>query len=183
MTNDIENWIDYNVDVRTRTVWLDGDVGDDMLRLVGKSLHLFRKKSVHFYLNSSGGEETAGLAIYDLIRNHAGRTTITVAGAAESMAAIILQAPNRRLITSNSYLMIHQGEISPPDSHKKNVRAYLRISDKQDDSCDQIILSRIQKKYPKYSWTKFREATNFDTYFMAEDAVKWGLVDQISGGK
>lgn len=179
MSDRVLHWFEYGIDMRTRTVWLEGDVDEQMLSLTVKALHLFRGKPIHFYLSSGGGEETAGLAIYDLISRHRGHTTITVLGSAESMAAIILQAARVRQITRNSYLMIHQGEISPPESSKKNVRAFLKISDHQDDVCDAIVLQRIQRKYPKYSWSKFREETSNDTYFTAEQAKKWGLVDRI----
>lgn len=174
--------VESNIDPVTRTVWLRGDVDDDMLALVSKATHLFKGKSIQFNLNSGGGEETAGLAIYDLIAGH-GPTSMTVMGSAESMAAIILQAARTRAIFQNSHLMIHQGEVAPGESHKKNIKAYMRISDKQDDVCDRIILGRIQKKYPKYSWAKFREESNFDVYFTAQQALQWGLVDKIVGGK
>lgn len=175
----IERWITDHIDVATRTVLLNGAVDDDMLELVVKSLLLFEGQGVTFYLNSTGGEETSGLAICDLLIRHKGQINMIVTGSAESMAAVILQTASSRLITRNSFIMIHQGEVSIPDGHKKNVRAFLKISDSQDEICDSIVLKRIQEKHKKYSWAKFRTETHFDVYFTAEQALQWGLVDKV----
>lgn len=173
-------WQSYGIDVRTRTVYLDGEVGPDMLRKVYKALHLFRGKACHVVLNSQGGDDTQGLAICDLFRNYTGRVSITVVGSAESMAAVILQSADRRLITPNSYLMYHQGELST-EMTRKNLGSYLKLSDHQDDVCDALVLRRIQRKHPKYTWEQFRSETGNDTYFTAEQALRWGLVDKIVG--
>lgn len=175
----LDHIVDNNIDPVSRTVWLRGDVDDGMLDLVSKACHMFCGKSIKFILSSGGGDDTAGLGIYDLIAGHSGPTEILVEGSAQSMAAIILQAARKRVIYSNSYIMVHQGEIQPGESHKKNLKSYMRISDIQDDVCDRILLSRIQKKHPKYSWAKFREETNFDVYFTAAQALQWGLVDGV----
>ena len=95
------------------------------------------------------------------------------------MAAVILQTARRRLISQSSHLMIHQGVEEPAPDSKKNIKSYLKLSDTKDDICDRIVLKQIQKKHPKYSWTDFRNATHFDVYFTAEDALKWGLVDGV----
>lgn len=159
-------------------VWLSGDVDSEMLEQVQEILQEARGKAVHFLMNSDGGEETPGLAICDLLLLYPGTVSITVAGAAESMAAVILQAADHRYILPSSHIMLHQGETTA-EGHKKNIKAFLRIADMQDDRCDELVLRRIKKKYPKYSWAKFREATDFDTYFSAEKAMEWGLVDRV----
>jgi ATP-dependent Clp protease protease subunit len=171
--------LEHGIDLVKRTTWLKGDVDDDMLELVSQSLHLFEGKPAHFYLNSEGGDEQCGLGICDLIRRYPGTVTITVVGQAESMAAVILQAADRRHITQTSFLMFHQGTLQPPEGHKKNIRAYLKLSETLGDICDQIVLARIQKKRPKHTWAQFQNETDFDQYFSAEQALRWNLVDRI----
>lgn len=167
------------VDYKKRHVWLYGDVDADMVQVVSSSLHEFRGKSVHFHLNSEGGDEDSGLAICDLIRLHTGRVIMTVEGTAQSMAAVILQSADVRRITRNSFLMIHQGSLGVDDAHKKSVKAYIRICDWQDELCDKLVLARIRKKFPKYTWEEFREKTSYDVYFSADQSLKWGLVDVV----
>lgn len=164
--------------IRSNGVLLAGEVGQEMLETVFSTLQKAAGRNVHFYLTSEGGTESEGLAICDMFSAYSGKVSVTVLGAAESMAAVILQAADIRLMSRSSYLMIHQGE-SMAEGHKKNIRAYLRVSDMQDDLCDDLVLRRIKKKYPKYSWTKFREETNFDLYFSADKAVEWGLADKV----
>lgn len=173
-----ERWLSESIHIPSRTVYLTGDVDDIMLELVAKALHLFRGRSINFILNSEGGEETAGLGICDLLLAYPQTIRMTVVGSAQSMAAVILQAADVRSITPSSYLMLHQGE-DAVEGHKKNIRAAMRITDMQDDICDEIVLRRIREKKPKYSWAKFREETKFDVYFTAEQALSWGLVDEI----
>lgn len=161
------------------TEWLSGDVNHQMLELVQSTLMRAGRSPVTFYMNSDGGEMTAGLGICDLFRHYRGRITVIVVGSAESMAAVILQAADWRVISQSSYLMIHQGTVTPPESHRKNIKKLLRLTDGQGDIADGLVLRRIQKKYPKYSWEKFQEETDFDMYFTAEQALRWNLVDRI----
>lgn len=181
-----EYWLSHGMDIQNSTLWLSGGVDDKMLARVTKFIHLVtasepRKttKPLHIYLSSGGGEETDGLAIYDLLSSWKGQVTMTVLGSAESMAAVILQAADVRRITSSSYLMIHQGDTYPPDGHKKNIEAFLKLSREQDNICDSIVIKRMQEKHPGYSWSKFREETDFDTYLTAKQALDLGLVDEI----
>lgn len=179
MTERIDYILDSNIDRQTRTVWLTGPVDEEMYALVSKSLHIFRGKPVHFRLQSDGGAIDQGLAICDLISSHTGRTTITVEGNAESMAAVILQSANIRRMTKSSLIMIHQGILGVDEKHKRDVKQYIKIIDKQDAICDEIVVRRIQKKHPKYSWNKFRAETEHDVYFTSEQALAWGLVDHV----
>lgn len=172
-------WLNHGIDLRSRTVQLCMDVDAAMLEVVARTLHQFRGKSVRYILTSDGGDVTHGLAICDLIRRHKGKVTVEVLGHAESMAAVILQAADVRLMHTNAYLMVHQGVVGSTEGHKRNIKAFLKLSDVQDDVCDNLVISRIQEKHPKYSWTKFREESNFDTYFDASQAVRWGLCDKV----
>ena len=159
--------------------WLVADIDVEMLRKVERTLRKAKGAAVKFYLSSGGGDQTIGLAIVDLLTSYKGHVTITVIGSAESMAAIILQAADTRLITASSYLMLHSGTIDI-EGRTKDVKANLRIIDFQDDLADQVVLRRILKKKPNYTWARFRAETNHDTYFSAEKALEWNLVDKIS---
>ena len=168
-----------NIHLATNTIfWHDG-VDEEMLEVIQKGFHLMRNSPITLKLSSGGGDVNAGLAICDIMHTHKHRVTVEVWGRAESMAAVILQAADIRKISSSSHIMIHQGVEEPAADTKKNIKAYLKLSDNMDDICDSLVLRRIQKKFPKYSWNQFRQETHFDIYFKAQEALKWNLVDKI----
>jgi ATP-dependent Clp protease protease subunit len=159
---------------------LFGDVDQDMLSKVQKAiLNRSSNAPLYFILNSGGGDVTSGLAIINLLERHKGKVTIEVLGEAESMAAIVLQAADLRLMNKYSHLMIHSGEIEPPSGKEKDIEAWIKLSKVQDQICDELILRKIQKKKPDYSWMKFKQEIANDNYFSAKQALEWNLVDKI----
>jgi len=60
-------------------------------------------------LRSIGGDVYYGLAIYDVLRSTRCKVYITVYGLAMSIASVILQAGDRRMLSQHTTLMIHDG--------------------------------------------------------------------------
>lgn len=158
---------------------LFGDVDNSMLSKVQNTILESPNKPLYFILNSGGGEVTAGLGIINLIERHPKKVTIEVLGEAESMAAVLLQAADVRLMNNYSHLMIHTGQIDPPSGSEKDIEAWLKLSKTQDHICDEIVIRRIQKKKPNYSWVKFKQEILNDNYFTSQQALDWNLVDRI----
>lgn len=162
-----------------RRVILLQDIDDDALSQVALGFEEFKGKNCRIILNSTGGSVSEGLGIIDLIQLYPGKVTVDVIGSAESMAAVILQAGDVRRMAPSSFIMIHQGTDAPDEGTKKDIKSYLKLSDDLDDRCDSLVLKRIQKKHPKYSWSQFRAATENNIYFTAAKALEWGLIDSI----
>jgi len=138
----IDTVLTDHIDIPGRTIFLNDGIDDDSLALLLKGFHMLGSRPITLILDSGGGEVTSGLAMIDLIQRH-GNVTIEVWGRAESMAAVILQAAKVRRMAPSAYLMIHQGIEEPAADSKKNIKARLKYSDKQDDICDGLVLSRI----------------------------------------
>lgn len=64
-------------------------------------------KSIRVNVNSPGGDVFDGLAIYNLLKNHAAEVTVHVLGMAASAASFIVCAGDRVLMPANAYLMTH----------------------------------------------------------------------------
>jgi ATP-dependent Clp protease protease subunit len=171
------------IDAKRKVLLLNDGIDDDSLGLVHTALLEFGGKPCRIVMNSGGGSVVSGLGIIDLIRSYPGKVTIDVVGAAESMAAVILQAADVRRMHASSFLMIHQGIEEPEADSKRNIKSYLKMSDRNDDLCDDLVLKRIQKKHPKYGWAQFRAETENNQYFTAEQALEWNLVDRIIRAK
>lgn len=64
-------------------------------------------KHVTARLNTPGGSCNEGIAIYNALRKHSGGVTTIVDSLAASMGSYLLQAGQRRIVSSNSIVMIH----------------------------------------------------------------------------
>lgn len=70
-----------------------------------------KNKELKIFINSSGGNVFAGLAIYHMLKRHEGKKTVYIDGIAASIASIIAMAGDEIHIPKNAYLMIHRSWI------------------------------------------------------------------------
>src|SRR5258706_13842770 len=77
-------------------------VREAMLRLIAKG-----NPDITVLINSNGGSVTCGLDIYDVLKYYTGKKTGIVQRFAKSMAAVILQACERRQTMRHSIIHIH----------------------------------------------------------------------------
>ena len=78
---------------------------------VKELLDSVKNKDLDIFINSSGGNVFAGLAIYHMLKRHEGKKTVYVDGIAASIASIIAMAGDEINIPKNAYLMIHRSWI------------------------------------------------------------------------
>ncbi len=183
-SDNIEKWIEHGTDIENCTLFLSGEVDDSMADRCITAFHLFDpNKPALVLLNSVGGSEIAGLAIYDTLKAHPSEVTIRVVGEACSMAAVILQAGDVREATRHSTIMTHIGS-TDGSGHKENVKRRLKFEDKLDVILDDIMLVRINAKrrsageeLATRNWWKKHEL--FDNFMMADEALELGLLDKI----
>lgn len=74
---------------------------------VGAALRSIGAKDVTVTINSPGGDYFEGLAIYNMLREHAGKVTIKIVGIAASAASVIAMAGDDIQIARAGFLMIH----------------------------------------------------------------------------
>jgi ATP-dependent protease ClpP protease subunit len=142
---------------------------------------------IKIHMQSTGGEWADGMAMYDAIQLCKSKITIVSYGQTESMSTIILQAADRRLLTKNSYFMVHYGT-SGYISQYQNVHNWLEYDKKICNDMMEIYSSKCIKgqffkekgydinKVKKYLHRKFKDG---DWYMSAEDAVYYGFADGI----
>ena len=122
ISDDPDHLFDHGLYIPTRTIYIgavgeseDGadEVNHRLASRVIKSIHILEgnKEPINVILNNPGGDEYHGLAIYDALRHTKCKVYISVFGHAMSMASIILQAGDKRLLSANATLMIHDGTI------------------------------------------------------------------------
>jgi ATP-dependent Clp protease protease subunit len=133
-------------------------------------------KDIMLYVNSPGGSITAGLAIYDTMQFIKPDVQTICIGQAASMAAILLAAgkKGKRFALPNSRVLIHQplmhglgGQASEIDIHAKDIM-------KMKARMNQILANHTGQPVDKVD-----RDTDRDYILQANDAVEYGLVDQV----
>lgn len=166
--------------LKDRIIFLMGEVNDEMANtIIAQLLYLNaqdKTKDITMYINSPGGSVTAGLGIYDTM-NHIDCKVATVCiGQAASMGAFLLAAGEKGMRRSlkNSRIMIHQvlGGISYSQATDIKIRAdeMLRLKKLLNDE-----LAKNTGKTVKV----IEKATDRDNFMSAEEAVKFGLIDEV----
>ncbi len=169
----------YSRLLNERIIFLGGPIDDNMANLVIAQLlyleHTDPKKDISIYINSPGGSVTAGLAIIDTMNLIKSDISTICVGIAASMGAVILSsgAKGKRFTLPNSEVMIHQvmggveGQASDIAISAKHI---LRTKE---------ILNKILAKNTGKSVAEVEKDSDRDYYMSADEAKKYGLVDEI----
>lgn len=128
-------------------------------------------------ISCMGGEVNAGLAIYDLLQSCPNEMSMYCIGQACSMAAILLASgqKGRRYILPHSRIMIHEVLLSGGVSG--SATSISRISDSILEA--RTMLNRILAEHTGKSIAEIEQATAFDNFMNAEEAVHFGICDRI----
>ena len=169
----------YSRLLKERVIFLVGPV-DDMTANVVVAQLLFLEaenpdKDISLYINSPGGSVTAGMAIYDTMQFIKPDISTLCIGQAASMGALLLTAgqKNKRFCLPSSRVMIHQplggfqGQASDIEIHAKEI---LFLKNK---------LNQILANHTGQPIKKIADDTDRDNFMSADDAVKYGMVDQV----
>ncbi len=132
-------------------------------------------KDIYLYINSPGGVITAGMAIYDTMQYIKPDVSTICIGMAASMGAFLLAAgaKGKRFALPNSEVMIHQplggarGQATDIEIHARHI---LKMRDR---------LNRILSENTGQPLEVIERDTDRDFFMSAEEAKKYGLIDQI----
>ena len=169
----------YSRLLKERVVFLVGPVNEVSANLIVAQMLFLEsenpEKDISFYINSPGGLVSAGMAIYDTMQFIKPDVSTLCVGQAASMGAFLLGAgaPKKRFALPNSRVMIHQpmggfqGQASDIEIHAKEI-LYLRER-----------LNQLLSKHTGQDVETIQRDTDRDNFLSAEEAVKYGLVDQV----
>lgn len=169
----------YSRLLEDRVVFLSGQITNELANLVvAQLIYLESKdptKDISLYINSPGGEVTAGLAIYDTMRYIRCDVSTICIGMAASMGAFLLSSgtKGKRYALPNSEIMIHQvlggsqGQASDVEIQTKQL---LKIKRKLNE----LLAENVGKKV-----AEVERDTDRDNYLTAEEAKEYGIVDQV----
>ena len=167
--------------LKDRTVFINGAISTEMSHVIVAQLLFLESedpdKDIYVYINSGGGEVTAGMAIYDTFQFIKPDVSTVVMGQACSMGSCLAQAgaAGKRLILPNARHMIHQ-----PSGGASGQATDIQIQ-AQEILKMKKYLTEIYVKHNTAGKT-FEQLTNDmerDNFMSAEEAVDYGLADKI----
>lgn len=174
--------IDHGLDIRGRIIYLSGEVDEEMSAKFIKLLKYLDKTSgdIEVVLNSCGGCVTSGLAIHDVIKACINPITIRGYGAVMSIATIILQGADTRVISKNCRMMIHRGSTVIGGDFNLVEKAFKEEKELEKIMCD-IYMEKILETNPDFKRSQLDKLMDTDSYFSPERALELGLIDEIEG--
>lgn len=169
----------YSRLLKERIIFMVGAIDDYMANVIVAQLLFLESedpnKDIHLYINSPGGSVTAGLAIYDTMNFIKSSISTLCIGQAASMGALLLSSGDKgkRFALPNARVMIHQplggfsGQASDIDIHAQEI---LKVRDR---------LNQILKENSKQTLKRIEKDTDRDNFMSANEAMKYGLIDQV----
>src|SRR3989339_44074 len=165
--------------LKERIIFIGSPIDDEISNLIIAQLLFLEAedagKDINVYVNSPGGVVTAGLAVYDTLQYIKSPITTICIGQAASMAALLLCAGSKgkRYALPNSRIMIHQplgGAQGQATDIEIQTLEILRIKK---------LLNNVLVTHTGQSLEKIEKDTDRDFYMSAEEAKKYGIIDQV----
>jgi len=169
----------FSLLLRERIVFLGTPISDQIANLIiAQLLYLEREdpdKDISMYIHCPGGLISAGLAIYDTMQLIRCDVSTICVGLAASMGTVLLcaGAKGKRYALPNSTIHMHQplgGAQGQASDIEIAAREIIRMQQK---------LRTIIANHTGQPMEKIIHDTDRDFYMSAEDAVQYGLVDEI----
>ena len=172
----------FSLLLKERIIFLGTPINDQIASLIIAQLlyleHEDPDKDINLYIHSPGGIISAGLAIYDTIQLVRPDVSTICVGLTASMATVILAAgtKGKRYALPHSTIHMHQafgGAQGQAADIEIAAREIMRLQD---------IIRTILTKHTGQTEEKITHDTDRDFYLNAEQAVEYGIVDQILSG-
>lgn len=198
---------EYNIDASAHQLYLMGNEnyivyeGNDMgepgveysmsSRFIKNVNILMRnniEKPILIHMKTCGGDWSEGMAIHNMIQACPNPITILSYTHARSMSSIIFQAANKRVMMPDSTFMLHDGTYGI-EGTVKSAKSAFEFDMKTEERMLSIYTTSMKTK-GKFKdksevWIKKFLRSEMDkkeeVYLTAEQAVEWGLADEIFG--
>ncbi len=169
----------YSRLLKERIIFIGTPIDDQVANLVIAQLLFLQsedpEKDISIYINSPGGQVTAGLAIYDTMQYVRPSVSTICIGMAYSMGAVLLAggSDGRRYALPHANILIHQpwggmqGQASDIQIHAKEI---LRTRE---------LLNGILARHTGQPIERVQQDTERDYFLTPEQAKSYGLIDDI----
>ena len=149
-----------------------GEIESKSLTLCN-SLDLDQPPTIKIYINSGGGSITSGISSMDTILRTKVPVHTYVDGFAASAATFLSVVGEKRFMSRNSYMLIHQlssqlwGKYSEIEDEKKNLDLMMET------------IKNVYREYTRVPMDKIDEILKHDLLWDAKQCLEYGLIDEI----
>ncbi|MEO0359301.1 MAG: ATP-dependent Clp protease proteolytic subunit [Pseudomonadota bacterium] len=165
--------------LKERIIFVNGPIHDGMSHLVvAQLLHLESEnpsKEISMYINSPGGQVTAGMSIYDTMQYIKPKVSTLVCGLAASMGSVLAVGGEKgmRFALPNAEIMVHQ-----PSGGAQGKASDILISSQHIERTREKMY-QLYIKHTGQDYDTVRDALDRDKWLTPEEAKEWGHLDEI----
>ncbi len=162
-------------------IWIYESIGEDFWSDGGVTAKKFQKelaeikaKQIDLHINSPGGAVFDGIAIYNLLKQHAAEITVYIDGLAASIASVIAMSGDRVIMAGNALFMIHNPS-GIVFGTAEDMRKTADVLDKVRSTMTGVYAGKTGK--PEDEINGLLDA---ESWFTADEALAAGFVDEIA---
>ena len=169
----------FSLLLRNRIIFMGTAIDDNVANLIVAQLLFLAQqdpdKDISLYINSPGGQITAGLAIYDTMQLVTPQVSTIAVGMTASMGTILLcaGAKGKRFALPNATVHIHQpwgGVQGQAVDIEIEARRILRERER---------LNQILSRHTGQTIERINHDTDRNYWMNANEAVAYGIVDEV----
>ena len=171
----------YSRLLKERIVFLNGEVNDAVSNSICAQLLFLEAEDsdadINFYINSPGGAVTSGMAMYDTMQYINPDVSTIVMGQAASMGSLLAQsgAAGKRFLLPKSRTMIHQ-PLGGASGQASDIEIRAREIVRMKKELTEIY---VQHNSKGKTYEEFKASMDRDNFMTANEAVEFGLADEI----
>jgi ATP-dependent Clp protease protease subunit len=176
-------WDIYSMLLKDRIIFLGNSVNDYVANMVVAQMLFLEsqdpERDIFLYVHSPGGQITAGMAIYDTMNYIKPDVQTICVGQAASMAAVLLAAgaKGKRKILPHARVLIHQ-PLGGAQGQATDIEIQAREIGRVKQELNQIMVHHTGQPMDR-----IQKDTDRDYIMTAEEAVAYGIVDEIITSK
>lgn len=180
----LDDWM-YLQELKQRKLFINGEIEDDEVFPIVKAIIRYNRedadipveerKPIILHLNTNGGDVDSGYQLIDAIVDSKTPVYVVNTGHCYSMGFIIYIAGKKRYATRNAKFLLHDGTTVVGDSSSK-ARDRMEFNDRIEARIRDAILS-----WTSITKDEYLEHSRQEWYMFADEAKKYGAVDEIIG--
>ena len=169
----------YSRLLKDRIIFLGGEIDDDVANVIVAQMLFLEMEDpdadIQLYINSPGGVITSGMAIYDTMRYLKCEVSTLCIGMAASMGAFLLSAgaKGKRKALPHAEIMIHQ-----PSGGARGQATDIEIQAEQILRVKKT-MNQLLADHTDQPLRTIERDVERDHYMTADQALKYGLIDEI----
>jgi ATP-dependent Clp protease, protease subunit len=182
MTDELTAALEKGIDISGRRIFLHGDVDEGSIGLAIRGMYLLAdlddSKPIELYVMSYGGDLDEAFALHDVTRTIPVPVHTVALGKCMSAAPLLVACGHKgkRWASENCQFMLHDCSLDVEESSPVAIQAHVEAARAQMVTYAELLAKYTDK--PKGHWTRMFGMRS-DKFFSAEEALDWGLIDQI----